>query len=113
MLLMVIAAFTSQITYFLNLMGAGKIVCLFLVLRKMTSNSFSELSNSNLHTIHQWQITLPLIATVGAALTVFLNLRDEDMEDWRISACFTLVLGPFIYIYCKNYIEEYVRPEKV
>ena len=71
------------------------------------------MGTSNLDTVHQWQITLLIFAAFGAALKVFVNLASEGMEDWRISACFTLFLGPFVYIYCKNYMEEYVHPEKI
>ena len=66
-----------------------------------------------LKTIHQWQITLLIFAAVGGALKIFLNLMSEGMEDWKVSASFTLFFGTFIYIYCKNYMEEYVHTEKI
>ena len=71
------------------------------------------LGPSDMLKVRQWQITLLIFAAVGAALKVFLNLGSEGMEDWRVSACFTSFLGLFIYIYCKNYMEEYVHPEKI
>ena len=63
--------------------------------------------------IHQWQITLLIMAAVGAALIVAIKLADEELVDWRLHYAFnTLFFGPFIYVYCKNYLEEYVQIDK-
>ena len=75
------------------------------------SYPFSVCSTANLKTIHQWQITLLIFAAVGDALNVIRKLANEGVADWRVSACFTAFLGPMIYIYCKNYLEEYVHLE--
>ena len=64
---------------------------------------FSVLNQSHMQKIHQWQITLLIFATVGAAL----------IENWRLHHAFnTIFLGPFIYVYSKNYLEEYVQIDK-
>ena len=85
----------------------------FLTNRDNIETFFSVLSTLNLETIHQWQITLLIFAAVGGALKIFLNLMSEGMEYWPVTAFFTLFFGAFIYVYCKNYMEEYVHPEKI
>ena len=98
---MVIAAMSSQITNLLNLISPGITLCPFFT-KSVNIDLFPVLRPSNLDTIHQWQITLLIFNTVGAALNVILNLASDGMDDWRVSACFTFFICLFIYIYCKN-----------
>ena len=111
-LLMVLAAMSSQVSCLLYSTNRGKWQCPVFSLQLLTIN-FAVLKQSDMHNIHQWQITLLIFAAVGAAPVLFLNLFNDGMGDWRVSTCFTIFLGPFIYVYCKNYLEQYVHPEKL
>ena len=63
--------------------------------------------------ICHWQVTIQIFNALSVVLGLFFDLASEHMQDWKLSAGFTVTISLFIYSFCKNYMEEYVHPEKI
>ena len=76
---------------------------------------FTGIGISAVMRVHHWQITLLIFNTLSVVLSVFYDVAtaSEDMQDWKLSAGFTFTISLFIYSFLKNYVEEYVHPEKI
>ena len=65
--------------------------------------------------IRHWQITIRIFNALSVVLRLFFDLAiaSECTQDWKLCAGFTVTISLFIYSFCKNYMEEYVHPEKI
>lgn len=112
-LVMAILSVPNQLAYFINLRSTGMLILQTWLICE--GKLLTVLGTSALKKIHQWQITLLIFNGLGVVCKVFCDvaIAGEDMQDTIISACFTITISIFISSFLKNYMEEYVHPEKI
>ena len=74
---------------------------------------FSVSGSLDLHFIKQWQVTLIIIDLTLFVLRVVLLLAKTELDHALAPLIYSTVFGFLLYVYCKDYMEDYVNLSKI
>lgn len=67
----------------------------------------------NFSDIRQWQLTLFIFNGIGLVVKIFLDLFQAGMDSWVPPTIIALTMGIILITGCKNYLEDFVKIDKI
>ena len=68
---------------------------------------------STIQLMQQWQVTLFIFNLIGIVLSCILELNITDLFDNILPLIYTLGSILLLYIFCKVYLDDYVKLSKI